>query len=232
MSKSNASLIVLAELLFFGLVHFFSTEIIVALNLENALPEMPLVKRAWVGFAIVVIIITWLTLRRADLRDYGLKGPSPVWRTALFAIIGVVTAITVSTVTDPFIEEWFGKTDTTVFSGVKGNLGMFLYLLPLIWVFAAFGEEFFYRGFLMTSVAHVLGGARIGWFIALIFQAVIFGLGHEYQGLGGMIGTGLYALVFGGLYLAAGRNLWAPALAHGLLDTLGFTLLYLGVIEA
>lgn len=232
MNTRNTSLIVLAELLFFGGLYIFSKPIIAATGLDGVLPEMAIIKRAWLGFAIVIAIITWLAMRRADLRDYGLKSPSPIWRTALLAVAGIVVAITVSTVTDPIIEAQFGETNTSAFVDVKGNLSVYLYLLPFIWLFAAFGEEFFYRGFLMGGVAMLLGGRRIAWTIALIVQAIVFGLGHEYQGVSGMIGTGLYALVFGGLYLVAGRNLWAPALAHGGLDTLGFTLMYLGVIEA
>ncbi len=232
MTGDRSRWLIPVELVVFGALYIFTSEIVAAAGIGGLLPEMPIVKRAWVGFVIVLAIIAWLAARRADLRDYGLKSPSPLWRTLLIAIVGVITAITVSTLTDPIIAKWFGEADTTAFANVKGNLGLFLYLLPIIWLFAAFGEEFFYRGFLMTGIAKILGGGRASWTCALVLQAVIFGFGHSYQGAAGMIGTGLYALVFGGIYLAAGRNLWASGLAHGLLDTLGFTLMYLGVIEA
>lgn len=230
MRARNASLIVLVELIALGGLYLFSKEIIDAFGIGDALPKMPVIERAWVGFAIIVAIIVWLRLRGANLRDYGLKAPKPLWRILLIAIVGAVTAIFVSTVTDPIIARWFGETDTTVFEGVEGNLGLYLYLLPFVWLFAAFGEEFFYRAFLMSGVAQLLGGGRAAWIFALVFQAVLFGFGHEYQGIGGMIGTGLYGLVYGVIYLAAGRNIWAPAIAHGLLNTLGFTLMYLGAL--
>lgn len=35
-------------------------------------------------------------------------------------------------------------------------------------------------------------------------------------------------LLFGALYLASGRNLWTAIIAHGVNDTVGFTLIYLG----
>ncbi len=232
MESSRAKIVILAELIVFGGLYIFSEPILSATGLSNFIPEMPIFERAWLGFAIVIALISWLALRGADMRDYGFKSAKPIWRTILIALAGVVVAITVSTLTDPIIKQWFGETDTTAFTDVKGNVSVYLYLLPFIWLFAAFGEEVFYRGFLMGGVAAILGGGKIGWLIALLLQAVIFGLGHAYQGPAGMIGTGLYALVFGCLYLVAGRNLWAPALAHGLLDTLGFTLLFLGVIEA
>jgi membrane protease YdiL (CAAX protease family) len=43
-----------------------------------------------------------------------------------------------------------------------------------------------------------------------------------------MLATGISGLVFGVLYLATGRNLWAPILAHGIYDTVGFLLIFLG----
>jgi membrane protease YdiL (CAAX protease family) len=35
-------------------------------------------------------------------------------------------------------------------------------------------------------------------------------------------------VIFGIAYLANGRNLWAPIIAHGVYDTIGFVLIYLG----
>ena len=59
--------------------------------------------------------------------------------------------------------------------------------------------------------------------------AAIFGLLHAVQGPSGMLITGYIGLVFAGIYLASGRNLWAPILAHGTADTVSLTMLYLGV---
>jgi hypothetical protein len=36
-------------------------------------------------------------------------------------------------------------------------------------------------------------------------------------------------LLFGAAYLTSGRNLWVAILAHGLTDTIGFVMIYLGV---
>src|SRR6266853_261398 len=54
------------------------------------------------------------------------------------------------------------------------------------------------------------------------------GAGIGYQGVSGMIAAGLGGFVFGLLYLATGRNLWASVIAHGTMDTVGFLLLFLG----
>ncbi len=109
-----------------------------------------------------------------------------------------------------------------------GNVHFLLISLAVAWTLAAFGEEFVYRGYLLTRVAQALGDGSRAWLGALALTSILFGVGHGYQGLSGMISAGLGGLVFGALYLATGRNLWVSVIAHGTTDTVGFLLLYLG----
>ncbi|CAN0277659.1 unnamed protein product, partial [Chrysoparadoxa australica] len=54
-----------------------------------------------------------------------------------------------------------------------------------------------------------------------------FGYGHVYyQGLRGLIATGLIGLSLGILFLIYKRNLWPLVIAHAAVDCLGFTALY------
>src|SRR2546426_1082666 len=91
-----------------------------------------------------------------------------------------------------------------------------------------FGEEFVYRGYLLTRIARVLGDPPRAWLAALVVTSILFGVGHQYQGLSGMITAGLGGFTFGLLYLVTGRNLWVSVIAHGTMDTVGFLLLFLG----
>ena len=59
-------------------------------------------------------------------------------------------------------------------------------------------------------------------------MTVLFGFGHSYQGLTGMIDTGIHGLLLGALYLASGRNLWACIIAHGVTDTVALIAVFLG----
>lgn len=95
---------------------------------------------------------------------------------------------------------------------------------------AAFGEEFFFRGFLLTVIAEALGASRAAWIAAVLVQAIGFGLVHAYQGPVQAISIGIGGAVYGGAFLVAKRNLWPVILAHGINDTLGLILLYAGVI--
>src|SRR5256885_16354812 len=84
------------------------------------------------------------------------------------------------------------------------------------------------RGYLLTRIARVLGDTPRAWLAALVVTSIVFGVGHQYQGLSGMITAGLGGFVFGLLYLVTGRNLWVSVIAHGTMATVGFLLLFLG----
>jgi membrane protease YdiL (CAAX protease family) len=58
---------------------------------------------------------------------------------------------------------------------------------------------------------------------------VLFGAAHAYQGLDGVILTGLTGFGLGALFILCGRNLWPCILVHGLIDMGSFTALYLGL---
>lgn len=117
--------------------------------------------------------------------------------------------------------------DLSAFHGVQGNWNAIWLGLPLIWVLAAFGEEWVYRGYLMNRLADLLGSRATGWVASIVLVNVVFGLAHLYQGPTGMIEAGVDGLLFAIVYLACGRNLIAPMVAHGVQDTidliLGFT---------
>lgn len=111
---------------------------------------------------------------------------------------------------------------------ITGNAVNALLALLVVWVFAAFGEEFSYRGYLLSRAATAGGGSTAADWSAVIAVAVLFGLGHYYKGPVGMVDSGVAGLILGAAYLLSGRNLWASILAHGLIDTLGVVVLYFG----
>ena len=100
--------------------------------------------------------------------------------------------------------------------------------LLVIWIFAAFGEELSYRGYLLTRGADVLGRSNLAYFTAMIFVSILFGFGHFYKGPSGVLDSTYSGLVLGAVYLLSGRNLWAPILAHGLADTIALFVVFMG----
>jgi len=110
---------------------------------------------------------------------------------------------------------------------IEGNLTAYLlFLLPVSWGSAAFGEELIARGFLQNRFRRLYGVRA-----AVVLQAAIFALAHAYQGLMGIANIFALALVFGAVYELCGRNLWPLIAAHGIVDTIGITFLYLGRTE-
>lgn len=107
---------------------------------------------------------------------------------------------------------------------VEGNtVNYLIFLIPVSWGSAALGEEMLARGFLLDRFTG-LAGVNAGIFL----QALVFALGHFYQGLTGMINIFVIALIMGWVYLRVGRNLAPVMVAHGVIDTVGMTLIYLG----
>ena len=88
----------------------------------------------------------------------------------------------------------------------------------------------FFRGFLVTRGAALFHGLPFGPAFAVLVAAILFGLGHfYYQGLRGLVMTAAIGVAFGAAFLLMKRNLWPIVLVHGLIDTINFTALYLGL---
>lgn len=80
---------------------------------------------------------------------------------------------------------------------------------------AGFCEELLYRGFLPAYLVHIFPG--VPFLVAIIIAAALFGIGHIYQKVTGVLGTGAMGLVFGLLYFFTG-SLILPMIIHALFD--------------
>jgi membrane protease YdiL (CAAX protease family) len=111
---------------------------------------------------------------------------------------------------------------------IHGHLSAVLMYLPVIWLFAGFGEEIGYRGFLLNKLADMLGRTHTADVLAVLGSSVLFGFGHYYKGPAGILDSGIAGMILGAAYLISGRNLWTCVLAHGFIDTFGLFMAYLG----
>lgn len=179
-----------------------------------------------------ILLIGWLSLwlRGVGWRGVGLRRPASWKRTLLIALfVGIVFQFASLYALEPLLARFTGKLpDVSQFASLVGNPVLLLIWLAVAWTLAAFGEEMVFRGYLMNRLADVGNRTRAAWVFALIVVTLAFGLAHLYQGASGVIATALSGLIFGLVYLADGRNLWSAILAHGIYDTIGFVLIYLG----
>jgi membrane protease YdiL (CAAX protease family) len=183
---------------------------------------------------LLLVGIATLLLRWAGetWQDVGLCKPASLWRTAGLVVLGYLgMGATFAVATQLLLPALgIGPKVVSLFSAVEGNTAEYLYfLIPVIWGSAAFGEELLFRGYLQTRLHKALGSSQGATYLALCFQALIFGALHSYQGLGGAIMAGSAGFVLGAVYLAARKNLWAPIILHGLVDTVSISAIYLGV---
>jgi len=94
----------------------------------------------------------------------------------------------------------------------------------LFWVIlsitAGICEETGFRGYVLTKLNSFLNN----WYLTVAISSLSFGLGHFYQGLGGIILTGIYGLLFCLLFIWR-KSLIPGIFAHSLQDlTALFTL--------
>lgn len=112
---------------------------------------------------------------------------------------------------------------------IEGNLQQYLILIALSWISAGFAEEMFFRGFVITRLQTALNGSSFASILAVLLAALLFGYVHfYYQGLAGLVNATAIGLVFGTFFLIYRRNLWPLILAHGSINSLGFTSDFMG----
>jgi membrane protease YdiL (CAAX protease family) len=163
-----------------------------------------------------------LGLRRQGLGSLGLHAAAALPLAAKMLAFAVAWSLFQLAVTMPVANHLSGsKQDLSAFDGLEGNVGMLLTLLILSWTLAAFGEELAYRGFLLTRCREVFGSGILGTAVAVLATSLLFGFAHSEQGAIGVLVVSLDAVAFCLLRLHYG-TLWAPVLAHGFINTLGF----------
>ncbi|MDG2089690.1 MAG: CPBP family intramembrane metalloprotease [Gammaproteobacteria bacterium] len=119
--------------------------------------------------------------------------------------------------------------ETERWGDIQGNLQLYLILITLSWVSAGFGEEMFFRGFLITRLKTVLSDIYLSSAISVLLAALLFGYVHYYyQGLAGFVNAGVIGVIFGTYFLLYKRNLWPLVIAHGFINSLGFTSEFMG----
>jgi len=180
-------------------------------------------------YALAFVLIS-IIVRRKGFKGIGLVRPRSWTMTLVLGIVGGCLYQFLSLLAiEPLIGRITGSLpDVSNFAAIKGDTKFLMTWLAITWTVAALGEEIVYRGYMMNRISDYFGKKKMSWIIALILSSVLFGTIHYYQGLSGMLSTGVSGLFFGAFFLAGGRNLWTPVLAHGVSNSIGFILIFLG----
>ncbi len=94
------------------------------------------------------------------------------------------------------------------------------WLYAALSVCAGLGEELAYRGYAIPSVIVASGSAPV----ALFLTSAAFAALHSYQGVLGIVRTGVVGVILGAVFLHTG-SLWPPIIAHVVIDlAVGFVM--------
>ncbi|MGZ3305793.1 MAG: CPBP family intramembrane glutamic endopeptidase [Asticcacaulis sp.] len=200
-------------------------------RLVPGLPRLPVFGASWTLFVFMLGLMAWLRFRGESLADYGLFRPH--WGKAIGVALGVLACMYLYMgLINPYMMRWLAPyvgtaPDLTRFDAVKGDWRLYLEILPMVWLSAGFMEEFIFRGFLVNRMLMIFGTSKPAWIAAALTQAVLFSIGHIYQGWYGVVTIVMVSFFL----LLASRllkgNLWPAIIMHGLIDTLSLGALVL-----
>lgn len=207
-------------------IHMMIILVVSALLIITGLKKQP-------GIGIlgaIIIILLFLWARGDPLTSIGFAPPQNWFFTILRGlglglIIQLLSVILIEPVTEKITNS---KHDHSVIDAVKGNWKVFLQWMLMVWILVAVIEEGIYRGYLMTEMKNLLGLGFIALIVILLYSSVVFGLSHGYQGLSGMLSTGIVGVILGGIFILSEFNLWLVIFTHGFIDTIGIGLIAIG----
>ena len=185
----------------------------------------PLILRPILGF----LIASWLLKRSGHAwSEFGLARPKSLPAAALATVLLYGAVWVLLNYIGPYVAGVVGAVSApSILANVPGNVFAFAGWIVLTWSVGAFVEELLFRGFLLNTIARVVGRGGVGFAVGVVAQAALFATLHLYQGTFGFVTAGLFALLFGVAYLATGRNLWPLIVAHGTWNSIGIANVYL-----
>ena len=212
------------DLLILGV--FLAATYVVAHSLGSAYAGM-------YAMLVGVIVCSWrLAIAHSSWRDLGLRAPKS-WPRTIVASLALLVASELAglLIIGPLARaaHW-PPLDVSRFAGLGGNWHALLGWLLGAWTSAAIGEELIFRGFLISRLQMLWGGTRAAALLAVVTQAICFGVAHLYLGQRGVVTAMVIGLLYGAVYVRTGRNLFILIIAHGATDSMSLIAIYAGAV--
>lgn len=216
----------LLQLVSVGVVYVAASVPAIALIGQNSIGVLSSVAMSMAA----ALLLAWFWLRRDGAlgEAWDLSAPDSWPRTLLYGLGATLMIIAWFTLGAMLVKAiGLDAPDVARVIGwvVESPLTFTLWIIAVAWFAAGLGEELLWRGFLFDRLNR-LGGIEGRLWLALVIQAVLFGLPHIYQGMGGVIITSVVGLFLGWLRIRSGWNLWACVIAHVSVDTVMLSLAY------
>lgn len=199
------------------------------------------------GFILLLFGLSWL-FSRATKDELWLRwrtGIAPVWQGVLYSIgLRVLSALPLIAIamvllrlgfSEHELKAWMqGNKPQTEGIGDSVRAGTLLYKATMLTFFsfivAGLGEEL-WRGATMRGLLEIAPRTLSPLaknVIVVIVSSVVFGVGHLYQGVIGVLVTTVLGLALGALTLHH-RSIWPSVIAHGCFDATTFLMVMMGV---
>jgi uncharacterized protein len=178
---------------------------------------------------LVVIAIASLKVRNLKIADLGFMKSDFIFKKI---IDGIITSVLYFIMFQYFIDPLVSKITPAVLQpifNIKGNIVKLMVWIIISWTLAAFYEEIIFRGYLINRLGNIIKGKLLSKIVIVILAAMAFGFAHHYQGIHGVISTGIFGLFQSVIYLSDSKKLTIPFISHGLFDSIGFVLLFSGL---
>lgn len=184
------------------------------------------------GYVLPVVVFIWLYLHWQKEKfssigfrwsDFGLK---PLW---VGALTGLLIFCFLNYIFFPLLNIWvhFPDEPVALYEQLKGNTGLYVFLLLMGWLVGGLYEEIVFHGFVFTQLEKLFSPKKTVW-ISFLLTNILFGLYHLQLGYEGAINAWLAGSAYQAIILLNKRNIWYGILAHAIFDTIALTALYLG----
>ena len=220
----------------------FSPVLLVLITFHWLQVENPilLITAIWIGNIVMLGLIgLGIRARGESWRTIGLPFQRPsvsgVGRAILKSVVILICAVAAFIFGSIVMANVVGipeGADMSQYDYLRGNVPLLLLSLMGVYIVSSFGEEVVYRGFLITRLEALFGGARSGVIGAVIVSSVVFGVAHYQWGAMGVGQTTCMGAALAISFLWTKRNLWPLILAHAYMDSLLLIQLFLAPAPA
>ena len=190
--------------------------------------EVPIGRQlvVWTANIAMILTVVYMLRRRGETMahlgvrklDTSLKAMLKLIGASLLAFVFAVAAFVLGSIVMANITGIPESADMSSYEFLSGNPLMLALVLVGVFIASSFGEEFIYRGFLMSRFAKMMGGSKKAWMGSALISSLIFGLIHYDWGLMGMVQTAFMGMALAISWLKAKKNLWVVVLAHAYMD--------------
>jgi membrane protease YdiL (CAAX protease family) len=205
----------------FGIFRFSSWRIDLGISFPYYMVVVPIVE-----VLILVVVLSFARIYGADLTDLGLKkiAPSTLARVMaalmlLYLVTMLVTFVLTNVVGPDPLSESFSEASVP-----QSFLQLVVYVV-IYMVLVGPAEELAFRGFIQRGLANSFGAMK-----GLLLASLLFGLPHMINYPYNAATATATGLVLGYVWQRTGQNTTATAILHGVFNSIGVILVYVGTI--